>query len=261
MTDTRRKRRRGRILYPEVSDSHRLARLTLTGALLWDYLIAHANDQGRLKEGVVGALRMRLMPLRRDVEDADIETALAGMVRERLILRYSGDFQGPLIQITDWWKYNGRMVFKHPSPLLAPDGWRDKVTARLTTSPYPYVLRLGAGLDVTCTNCSENVIPRPHGKGYVCPSCDVELLGRSAPRPRVGGTQKRASGRLRELLLAALGQGPLTKPQLAQATGRSEGSIGSLLPVLCREKAIRKTRRKRPWLYALLRRASGRVSQ
>lgn len=253
-------KRRGRIIYPEVSDSHRLARLTLTGALLWDYLIAHANDQGRLKEGGVGALRMRLMPLRKDVEDADIETALAGLVRERLIVRYSSDFQGPLIQITDWWKYNGGMVFKHPSSLFAPDGWRDRVTAR-QQDLGPYVMRMGYGMAVFCPSCGYTVAPIAHGRGWVCPNCEVELLGRSAARPKVGGTQKRASGKLRELVLAALGQGPLTKPQLAEATGRSEGSIGSLLPVLCREKAIRKTRRKRPWLYALLRGAAGRVSQ
>lgn len=240
-------KRRGRIVYPELSDSRRVARLGIVGALLWTWLIPHCNDQGRLQGGA-SALRGRLVPHFEGISDGDVEAALQAMVRERLILRYSGDFQGPLIQVTDWWKYNGRMVFKHPSPLVAPDGWRDRVTARLAEGPY--VLRLGDGLDVICPNCGENVIPQPHGKGYVCPGCEVELLGRSAPRPKVGGTQKRASGRLRELVLAALGQGPLTKPELAEATGRSEGSIGSLLPGLCREKVIRKTRRKRPWLYA-----------
>ncbi len=45
----KRKPKRGRILYPSVSASRRVARLSLAGALLYDYMIAHSATRGGSK--------------------------------------------------------------------------------------------------------------------------------------------------------------------------------------------------------------------
>ncbi len=243
------KRKRGRILYPSISTSPRVARLSLVGALLWDYLIAHADDQGRLL-GDASALRERLMPLRQDVTTADVEEGLEGMVRERLILRYRPPKMVPLIQIADWQKWNARMTYKHVSYLTAPSGWRDRVTARVGDLG-PYVQRMVHGMIVFCPSCGRTVNPVARGRGWLCPNCEVELLGTRNKHPKVGGMQTRVTGRTRGLVLAALGSGPLTKPQLAAATGRSEATIGNLLPGLRRAGEVVRTRRKRPWTYRL----------
>jgi len=249
----RRKTKRGRILYPSVSDSPRVARLSLTGALLWDYLLVHSDDQGRIA-GDASALRERLVPFRGDVTTADVETALEEMARERLILRYTV-YRRPLVQIVDWWKWQGRLGCKHPSVHPAPEGWRDRVTARQEDLGR-YIMRMGYGMAVFCPACGHTVAPLAHGRGWTCPECDVELLGWRAPRPKVGGTQTRVTGKTRALVLAALGRGPLTKPQLAEATGRAVGTVGNMLTLLCRSKEVIRIRRKRPWVYRL---AAGRV--
>ncbi len=243
------KPKRGRILYPSVSDSLRVARLSLAGALLWDYLIAHADDQGRIV-GDASELRERLVPLRGDVTTADVEAGLEGMARERLILRYRPPAMRALVQIRDWHKWNARLTYKHASYLTAPDGWRDRVTAK-QEEMGPYVMWMGDGMAVFCPSCGRTVAPRAHGRGWVCPNCDVELLGTRSPRPKVGGMQTRVTGRTRDLVLAALASGPLTKPQLAAATGYSVGTIGNTLPGLQRGGEVVRIRRKRPWTYRL----------
>ncbi len=242
--------KRGRVLYRSISDSLRVARLSLVGALLYDYMIAHADDQGRL-QGDASVLRERLMPLRGDVTTADVEAGLDGMVRERLTQRYQCPVLGPLVQITGWHKWNGRLACKQPSNFTAPDGWRDRVTARVEDAGR-YVYRMGGGMAVFCPQCARTVSPVAHGRGWVCPECEVELLGTRAPRPKVGGMQTRVTGTW-ELVLAALASGPLTKPELAATTGRSEGTIGNLLPRLQRAGEVVRIRRKRPWTYRLRR--------
>ncbi len=243
---TKRKPKKGRIAYPSVSDSMRVARLGVTGALLWLILITHADDQGRLPGG---ALRERLVPHFGGISVGDVDGALEAMERERLVTRYRSPMWGALVQIRDWWKWQGGLTYKRPSMYDPPDGWRDRVTARLAAGPY--VQRMGDGLDAICIACWENVIPRAHGRGWVCPNCDAELLGTRSPRPKVGGVQTRVTGRARELTLAALATGPLTKPQLAAATGYSVGTIGNTLPGLQRAGEVVRIRRKRPWTYRL----------
>lgn len=241
------RRGRGRILYPEVSASRRVARLGVKGALLWTWLLPHCDDQGRIAGD---ALKERLVPHFEEVTAEDVETALQAMERERLIIRYRGAGQ-QLTQIADWWKWQARLTYKRPSYHPAPEGWRDRVTARLALGGYVARLSDGYGIEVLCTNCGCVVAPRAHGRGWVCSECDVELLGTRSPRPKVGGMQTRRTGKARELVLAALAGGPKTKEQLAAATGYSESSIGTLLPVLRRSGEVLRVSRRRPWTYRL----------
>ena len=250
-----RRPKRGRIVYPELSDSRRVARLSITGALLWTWLLPHADDQGRLA-GDAAALRDRLVPHFAEITAEDVETALQAMEREHLVLRYVVHRQH-LIQISDWWKWQARLKYKRPSYHQAPDGWRDRITVRIPQGGY--VARLSADMSVLCPNCSYTVAPSPYGglvwsetpgkRGWVCPQCDAELLGTRSARPKVGGMQTRRTGKARELVLAALASGPQTKGQLAVATGYSESTIGTLLPVLRGSGDVVRVSKRRPWTY------------
>lgn len=246
-----RKPKRGRIVYPSVSDSLRVGRLGVTGALLWLLLIPQCDDQGRV-EGDPSKLRERLVPHIEGVSTEDVETALLAMACERLIVRYRS-WGKPLVQVVDWWAYNSRLVYKNPSYLPAPNGWRDRVTARArTVDGGGYILQLFEGISVECPNCGTIVTPTPHGLGYVCPKCDVELLGRRNSRPKIGGSQTRVTGKAKRLVLASLAAtAPQTKEQLATATGYSISRIGTLLPVLRRAGWIIRVKRKGPYAYRL----------
>ncbi len=239
--------KRGRVLYGEIFDSRRVARLGVKGALLWCFMLPAADSQGRIHGDAV-ALRDRLVPHFPEVIAGDVETALEAMVRERLIRRYKVHRQ-PFIQILDWWKWNSRLTYKRPSGHPAPQDWRDRVTARYAQGGY--VPRIVYGMIVYCPNCSQTVGPVAHGRGWVCPQCDVELLGTRVRRPVVGGMQTRVTGKLREQVLAALASGPQTKVELAASSGRSESSIGSLLPKLRRSGDVVRVTRKRPYTYRL----------
>ena len=115
------KPRRGRIVYPELSASRRVARLGVKGALGWVFLIPAADDQGRVA-GDAAALKDRLVPHFEEITAEDVETALTAMERERLVIRYRAGGQH-LIQIADWWKWQARLTYKRPSYHPAPEGW------------------------------------------------------------------------------------------------------------------------------------------
>lgn len=241
------KLKRGQILYAEIFDSRRVARLGVKGALLWCFMLPACDDQGRLRGDAV-ALKERLLSHFAEVIAGDVEAALEAMQVQRLVLRYKAYGQH-FCQVLDWWQWNTRRTYKHPSYHPAPQDWRDRVTARYAQGGY--VPRMVYGMAVLCPNCSETVAPVAHERGWVCPGCAVELLGTKSRQPKIGGFHTRRMGRTRDLVLAALASGPLTKPELAAATGRSEGTIGNLLPGLQRAGEVARIRRKRPWTYRL----------
>lgn len=124
---------RARMLSPTISTSERVNLLSLKDALLYTWLLPHADDQGRLT-GVPITIKALVVPLREDLSVEDVDRALSEMEDLELIQRYSAYEAGGwkvgkddrVIQINDWWDYQ-RLHDPQPSKYPAPKGWRDKV--------------------------------------------------------------------------------------------------------------------------------------
>lgn len=116
-----------RLLYPTVSISERIAELGVKGALLFTWLFAHSDDQGRYA-GSTRKVKAEVVPLLEDISVDDVDKALDDMKNTDLIIRYTDDKKRELIQIVDWWEFQHGLRFKNPSRYPPPDGWQDKVT-------------------------------------------------------------------------------------------------------------------------------------
>ena len=71
-----------------------------------------------------------VFPLIDDINTDDIIESLEKMAQQKLIINYFDDNGKPLIQITDWWEYQTKLLYKSPSRYQAPEGWRDQLTPR-----------------------------------------------------------------------------------------------------------------------------------
>jgi hypothetical protein len=124
---------RARMLAPTISTSERVNMLSLKAALLYTWMLAHADDQGRLT-GVPTTIKALVVPLREDLSVEDVDRVLNEMEDLELIRRYSAYEVGGwkageddrVIQINDWWDYQ-HLRDPQPSKYPAPKGWRDKV--------------------------------------------------------------------------------------------------------------------------------------
>jgi hypothetical protein len=127
-----RKTRKGRILFPQVTQSRRVGRLGARGALIYTWLLSGCDDQGRIP-GDAAELKEELAPFVDDVTADDIEGALAQMERLELVIQYEERFEGVVLtQVVDWWRWQGRLRYKQPSDYQAPspqgECWIDCVT-------------------------------------------------------------------------------------------------------------------------------------
>lgn len=114
-----------RLIMPTVCTSVPLAGCCVEAQLLFDRLIAQADDQGRLQgePRVVAAL---CMPLVRVATERAVARWLAEIEAAGLIERYEVGVVR-LIQLRGWWDNQGAPRRAYPSRYPAPDGWDDKV--------------------------------------------------------------------------------------------------------------------------------------
>jgi hypothetical protein len=116
---------RARLLYHTISTSERIAGLGVKGALLFTWLLAHCDDQGRLA-GRAKKVKVVVIPLVEDITEEDVESALAAMEKVRLILRYASGGTS-LIQVADWWDFQAGLRVRYASRYPAPEGWKDQI--------------------------------------------------------------------------------------------------------------------------------------
>ncbi|MFC1946086.1 hypothetical protein ACFLW1_02685 [Chloroflexota bacterium] len=136
---------RGRMLAPTISVSERVAALTIKAALLFTWMLSHADDQGRLS-GDPNTVKALIVPLRRDISVEDVERALSDLEDVGLIKLYSALEAGgwspsdKVVQISDWWSYQA-LRDPAPSRYPPPAGWRDKVGGQGRDSSGRYSAR------------------------------------------------------------------------------------------------------------------------
>jgi hypothetical protein len=108
-------RAKARLIYSTISASERVTALGAKGALVYTWMLAHADDQGRLVGGPEH-IKALVVPLIREITVEDADKALLGMRRENLIRLYLDLQTGrELVQVTDWWEYNRGLRFAAPS--------------------------------------------------------------------------------------------------------------------------------------------------
>jgi hypothetical protein len=120
---------KARLIYSSISASERVAGLGAKGALVYTWLLAHCDDQGRFAGGA-RRVKTLVVPLIDRVTVRDIQLALEAMEKEGLITRYSARPYKELIQVKDWWSFNQGLRVRERSRYPAPRGWRDRVTER-----------------------------------------------------------------------------------------------------------------------------------
>ena len=120
-----------RLIYASISTSERVSRLGVKGALLFTWLIAHCDGQGRYA-GSERKLKVEVVPFLEDITEDDIDQALSAMEEEKLIFRYSDRHGRGLIQVLDWWQWQTGLRIKTPSRYEPPpiEGWQDRITTR-----------------------------------------------------------------------------------------------------------------------------------
>jgi hypothetical protein len=116
-----------RAIHPDICTSESLAGCSILAQLLFDRLIAQADDQGRLR-GSARSVRGQCLPLIDDVTTDAVAGALVELADAKCIEAYEVAGQ-QLIQISGWWRWqNPRRAY--PSRLPPPPGWGDDVFGR-----------------------------------------------------------------------------------------------------------------------------------
>ena len=116
---------KARLIYSTISASESVSDLGVKGALVYTWLLAHCDDQGRYS-GSARKVKAEIVPLIDEITTEDVEKTLAEMERAHLIIRYS-DGMNQLTQIADWWEFQSGLRVRHESRYPAPEGWEDKV--------------------------------------------------------------------------------------------------------------------------------------
>lgn len=115
-----------RAIYGSAATSLSLARCCPEAQLLFDRLVALADDQGRL-QGDPMLVKAQCMPLIDRATTRRVDVWLGELAENGMILRYESAGQ-PLVQIVKWWPYQNWMRHIYPSRWMPPDGWRDDRT-------------------------------------------------------------------------------------------------------------------------------------
>ncbi len=116
---------RARLLYSTISTSERIAGLGVKGALLFTWLLAHADDQGRYA-GSAKKVKAQVVPLIDGISNEDVEKALEDMAEAHLIIQYTSGGSS-LIQVQDWWDFQAGLRVRYASRYPPPEGWEDQV--------------------------------------------------------------------------------------------------------------------------------------
>ena len=127
---------KARMLWGSISTSERVNRLSLKAALLYTWLLPHADDQGRMS-GSPATIKAVVVPMRTDITESEILDLLHEIEHQNLITLYladerrleTGDFTPNdfLLQINDWCEYQALREPK-ASRYPPPRGWnKDRV--------------------------------------------------------------------------------------------------------------------------------------
>lgn len=118
-----------RLIYNSISTSERVSSLGIKGALLYTWMITHADSQGRM-QGKPKVVKQQVVPFLEEITVEDVTELLMLMEDQRLIIRYEDSKERSLIQIADWWDWQTGLKYKAPSHFEPPKGWEDRVTPR-----------------------------------------------------------------------------------------------------------------------------------
>ena len=118
-----------RLIYNSISTSERVASLGIKGALLYTWMITHADSQGRM-QGKPRVIKQQIVPFFDEISMGDVAQALDLMGGQQLIIRYEDSKGRQLIQIADWWDWQSALKYKAASHYEAPANWEDRVTSR-----------------------------------------------------------------------------------------------------------------------------------
>ena len=116
-----------RLIYPDAALSESLAGCSIGAQLLFDRLIATADDQGRHRGGA-GSVWAETFPRMRKIRESDVSKWLDELDGAGMIIRYQDDGED-LIQLRSWWNWQ-RLEWARPSRWAAPEGWTDAVGKR-----------------------------------------------------------------------------------------------------------------------------------
>ena len=113
-----------RAIYGSAATSLSLARCCPEAQLLFDRLVALADDQGRLQGGPL-LVKAQCMPLIDRATVKAVDRWLGELSDNGMIHRYEAAGQ-PLIQVVKWWEHQAWMRHIYPSRWAPPEGWEDR---------------------------------------------------------------------------------------------------------------------------------------
>ena len=121
---------RGRVLARSISLSERISAMSLKAALLFTWMIACADDQGRMRASPKW-LKNAVVPLRDDIPVDEIPKLLDEMHEAELIMIYNNLIPAvKVLQLLDWWSYqmlDSPQASDFPPPY---ESWKDRVAPR-----------------------------------------------------------------------------------------------------------------------------------
>ena len=113
-----------RAIYGSAATSLSLARCCPEAQLLFDRLVALADDQGRL-QGDPLLVKAQCMPLIDKATIKAVDRWLGELADNGMIHRYEAAGQ-QLVQVVKWWEHQAWMRHIYPSRWVAPEGWEDR---------------------------------------------------------------------------------------------------------------------------------------
>ena len=127
------RRARSRMLWGQISISPRVNSLSVKACLLYTWLLAHADDQGRMSADAK-AIKGAVCPMRDDITVGEIPDLLTEMQGQGLILWYPAEVKSdiairkvPVLQIANWWDYQN-LNKPQTSQYPPPPNWEDHVS-------------------------------------------------------------------------------------------------------------------------------------
>jgi len=141
-----------RAIYPDICTSRSIAACSVEAQLLFDRLLAQADDQGRI-EGDALVIKTLCVPLvesipargfgRGSKRVRGVDELLAELEAEDLVHVYRSG-RAVLVQVITWWRWQQGMRRAYPSRWPSPEGWTDAVYGHGAGSAATYKAWLSA---------------------------------------------------------------------------------------------------------------------
>ncbi len=146
-------------------ENPKFARLPMLQRLLFCALIDTVDDQGRMLADPI-FVRSKCLPFD-DISGDEMGKALRGLADNGSIILYEAD-EKPLLQVVNWWRYQAPQ-YASPSYLPPPNGWKDRIHYRSSTSILSYNWTLRDG-NKTPDSCDAHGNPLPSNTAKASPS-------------------------------------------------------------------------------------------